>query len=144
MLVLQDKYNIKVNCVVPVAGSRMTETVLPADMLKLLDPQHITPLVAYLAHESAQHTGACFEAGGGWYSQVHPVFFSLPSPSYTPPAVQVRFQRSEGLSLAGQNGAIASAEELQRHIGEITDFGRENTYPTSPASALREMIAAQG
>lgn len=67
---LQDKYNIKVNCVVPVAGSRMTETVLPADMLKLLDPQHITPLVAYLAHESAQHTGACFEAGGGWYSQV--------------------------------------------------------------------------
>jgi hypothetical protein len=69
-LCTQDKHNIKVNCVVPVAGSRMTETVLPADMLKLLDPQHITPLVTYLAHESSEHTGSCFEVGGGWYSQV--------------------------------------------------------------------------
>lgn len=58
------------NCVVPVAGSRMTETVLSADMLKLLDPQHITPIVAYLAHEDNQHSGSCFEVGGGWYSQV--------------------------------------------------------------------------
>lgn len=48
----------------------MTETVLPAEMLKLLDPAHITPLVAYLAHESNEHTGSCFEVGGGWYSQV--------------------------------------------------------------------------
>lgn len=58
------------NCVVPVAGSRMTETVLPADMLKLLDPAHITPIVTYLAHESSEHSGSCFEVGGGWYSQV--------------------------------------------------------------------------
>lgn len=66
----QDKHNIKVNCVVPVAGSRMTETVLPAEMLRLLDPAHITPLVALLAHESSPHSGSCFEVGGGWYSQV--------------------------------------------------------------------------
>jgi NAD(P)-dependent dehydrogenase (short-subunit alcohol dehydrogenase family) len=68
---MQEKHNIKVNCVVPVAGSRMTETVLPAEMLKLLDPAHVTPLVAYLAHESSEHTGSCFEVGGGWYSQVN-------------------------------------------------------------------------
>lgn len=58
---------------VPVAGSRMTETVLPADMLKLLDPAHITPIVTYLAHESSEHSGSCFEVGGGWYSQVCPL-----------------------------------------------------------------------
>lgn len=56
----------------------------------------------------------------------------------------MRFQRSEGLSLAGQDATPASAEELQRHMDVITDFGRENTYPTSPASALREMVTAQG
>ncbi len=55
---------------VPVAGSRMTETVLSPDMLKLLDPQHITSIVAFLAHENNPHTGSCFEVGGGWYSQV--------------------------------------------------------------------------
>ena len=49
----------------------MTETVLPAEMLRLLDPQHVTPIVTYLAHESNTHSGACFEVGGGWYSQVH-------------------------------------------------------------------------
>jgi hypothetical protein len=26
----------------------------------------------------------------------------------------------------------------------ITDFSRENTYPTTPASALREMVVQQG
>ena len=37
---------------------------------KLLDPGHITPIVPYLAHESNEHSGSCFEVGGGWYSQV--------------------------------------------------------------------------
>jgi multifunctional beta-oxidation protein len=66
----QEKHDIRVNCVVPVAGSRMTETVLSPEMLKLLDPQHIVPIVAYLSHESTEATGSCFEVGGGWYSQV--------------------------------------------------------------------------
>lgn len=67
---LQEKYGINVNCVVPVAASRMTETVLPPDMLKLLHPKHVVPLVVYLAHEKSTHTGDCYEIGGGWYSKV--------------------------------------------------------------------------
>jgi multifunctional beta-oxidation protein len=48
----------------------MTETVLPPDMLKLLKPEHVTPMVTYLAHDSTKVNGTCFEIGGGWYSQV--------------------------------------------------------------------------
>lgn len=102
----------------------MTETVLPADMLQLLDPAHITPIVTYLAHESSEHTGSCFEVGGGWYSQV-------------------RFQRSQGVSLSPKGSGPATAETLAENMAAITDFSK-STYPTSPASALQEMIAAQG
>lgn len=65
-----EKYNIAVNCVVPVAGSRMTETVLPPDMLKELKAEQVAPIVTYLAHDSSKISGTCFEVGGGWYSQV--------------------------------------------------------------------------
>lgn len=125
-----DKYNIKVNCVVPVAGSRMTETVLPKDMLKLLDPHQIVPIVAYLAHDTNEYSGSCFECGGGWYSQV-------------------RFQRSIGLSFIKPSTTtntppvVATIEDIASNIGAITDF-TECTYPTSPADALRDMIRTQG
>ena len=101
----------------------MTETVLPADMLQLLDPAHITPIVTYLAHESNEHTGSCFEVGGGWYSQV-------------------RFQRSQGISLSPKGAGPTTAENLAANFSAITDFSKA-TYPTSPASALQEMMAAQ-
>jgi hypothetical protein len=57
---------------------------------------------------------------------------------------QVRLQRSEGISLVGKDSAPASVEELHRNMRLVTDFERSNTYPMSPASALREMVVAQG
>ncbi len=33
------------NCIVPVAASRMTEGLLPPAMFELLDPKHIVPMV---------------------------------------------------------------------------------------------------
>jgi hypothetical protein len=56
----------------------------------------------------------------------------------------VRLQRSEGISLVGKDSAPASVEELYENMRFVTDFERNNTYPTSPASALREMVVAQG
>ena len=46
-----EKRNIFVNTIAPVAASRMTETVLPKEVLSNLDPKYVTPLVAYLASE---------------------------------------------------------------------------------------------
>ena len=55
---------------VPVAATRMTETLLPASLLPLLNASHVVPMVSYLASEQAVESGCCFEVGGGWYSQV--------------------------------------------------------------------------
>lgn len=37
----------------------------------MLDPDHVTGIVTYLAHESSSDVnGEAFEVGGGWYSKI--------------------------------------------------------------------------
>ena len=61
------KYNIFANTLVPTAGSRLTQTVMPDDLVQALKPEYVTPLVVYLTHESCTETGKIFEGGAGWY-----------------------------------------------------------------------------
>ncbi|KAK6032242.1 oxidoreductase, short chain dehydrogenase/reductase family protein [Ostertagia ostertagi] len=51
------KYNITANAVVPTAGSRLTQTVLPESLVEALKPEYITPLVVNLCHESFTESG---------------------------------------------------------------------------------------
>jgi NAD(P)-dependent dehydrogenase (short-subunit alcohol dehydrogenase family) len=62
--------NIHVNCIAPLAASRMTATVMPQDLLDALKPDYVAPVVAYLAHESSEDTGSLFELGGGWIAKL--------------------------------------------------------------------------
>jgi NAD(P)-dependent dehydrogenase (short-subunit alcohol dehydrogenase family) len=64
-----EKRNIKVNCIAPVAGTRMTATVMPEELIKALDPAFVAPFVAYLAHESQPSTGALYEVGAGFIAR---------------------------------------------------------------------------
>ncbi|ETW03673.1 hypothetical protein H310_05062 [Aphanomyces invadans] len=77
--------NIKVNAVAPGAGSSMTATVLPEEVVKQWKPEYVAPTIAYLCHESAPCTGSVFESGGGWVAQVQFTraeghFFNLDKP----------------------------------------------------------------
>lgn len=106
--------NILANCVVPVAESRMTETVLPPSLLSLLKPEHVVPIVTFLAHESCTESGQCYEVGGGWYSKV-------------------RWQRSGGAEL-GSESQVCSAEDIKTHFPRLCSFDpnpNPSTYPTS-------------
>jgi NAD(P)-dependent dehydrogenase (short-subunit alcohol dehydrogenase family) len=62
------KHNIKVNAIAPVALTRMTEGLVPADAD--LRPELITPVVAYLAHEDCAVSGHVYSVGGGRVSRV--------------------------------------------------------------------------
>ncbi|PIC18876.1 hypothetical protein B9Z55_024618 [Caenorhabditis nigoni] len=64
------KYNILANTLVPTAGSRLTETVMPKNLVDALKPEYVTPLVTYMVHESFQESGKLFEAGAGWYGTI--------------------------------------------------------------------------
>ena len=61
------KNNIHVNAVSPVAGTRMTESLMPAEVLARLAPEYVTPGVVYLCSEEAP-SGVILTAGGGVFA----------------------------------------------------------------------------
>lgn len=64
------KYNVKANAIAPVAWTRMTEDLLPADFADKLGVEQVTPLVAYLAHESNESSGEVYTVGGGRIARI--------------------------------------------------------------------------
>jgi putative sterol carrier protein len=65
-----EKYNIKVNTVSPIAGTRLTEDILPPDLFEKLKPEFVTPMVLYLCSEQCPVTGGIYNAGMGYYGRV--------------------------------------------------------------------------
>ena len=58
------KNNIHVNAISPVAATRMTENLMPPEVLEKLKPEYVTPGVVYHCSEEAP-TGAILTAGAG-------------------------------------------------------------------------------
>ena len=63
------RYNIKVNTIAPIAATRLTEDILPPDMLDKLNPEFVVPLVLYLVSEPCPDTGNIYTAGMGYYNR---------------------------------------------------------------------------
>lgn len=63
------KYNIKTNLLMPSAGTRLTEDVMPPDMFQKLDVKYITPGVLYLVSEQCQESGIYLNAFAGYFSR---------------------------------------------------------------------------
>ncbi|HVV64249.1 MAG TPA: SDR family NAD(P)-dependent oxidoreductase [Rhizomicrobium sp.] len=92
------KDNIKVNAICPVAGTRMTENLMPPQMLEMLKPEYVTPAVVYLASDEAP-TGFIVSAGAGVFSSAQIV-------------------ESTGVNL----GHGANADTVAANWAKITDF----------------------
>jgi len=108
------KKNIYVNTIAPLAGSRMTETVMPPELVQALKPEYVAPLVAYLCHESCKETGGLFEVGGGWVAKL-------------------RWQRTQGASFPLNEPF--TPECVQKHWGKVTDF-KDGDFPENSGGAL--------
>jgi NAD(P)-dependent dehydrogenase (short-subunit alcohol dehydrogenase family) len=59
------KYNIKSNAVAPIAATRMTEDIMPPEILEKLTPEYVAPVVAYLCTEEVPDSASVFIVGGG-------------------------------------------------------------------------------
>ena len=90
--------NVHVNAIAPVAATRLTEGLMPDDMIKALAPETVTPAVLYLCSDEAP-TGIILQAAGGLYQRVAIV-------------------ESKGANL----GTEATIEDIAEHFGAITDL----------------------
>ena len=68
------KYGINVNLIAPVAYTRMGGAPVaepdPADAPPTLSPDLVSPIVAYLCHETCQVSGEMYAAGAGRFSRI--------------------------------------------------------------------------
>jgi len=63
------KYNIKTNILAPMAGTRLTEDVVPPEIFKRMRVDFVTPAVLYMCSEQCQDSGLIINAGFGYFSR---------------------------------------------------------------------------
>lgn len=105
------KKNIHCNIIAPLAGSRITETVMPPDLLAALKPEMVAPFVAYLCNSECKETGSLFELGAGYCSKV-------------------RLERSSGVLLKVDDPSF-TAEAIRLALPKASDFSTNVHYPDS-------------
>ncbi|MEN9798460.1 MAG: hypothetical protein RL653_2156, partial [Pseudomonadota bacterium] len=117
-----EKKNIRVNALAPIAGSRLTETVLPKEVVDALKPEYVAALVGWLCHETCEETGGLFEVGGGFYGKL-------------------RWERAEGKTF--KLGREINPEAVQGAWDAIRDFSK-STHPSNVAESLQPVMANLG
>jgi len=137
------KYNILCNVIAPIgeteshllrgirqtstltfylAASRMTETVMPPDILENLKPDWVVPLVAVLVHPSnREETGSIFEIGGGHMAKL-------------------RWERAKGALL--KTGPTLTPGAILKKWNDVSDFSKPS-YPTGVADFMTLLEEAQ-
>lgn len=89
------KYNVRVNTIAPVAGTRMTEDLFPADAFKAFAPENVVPAALYLVSEDAP-TNMIVGAGAGVVQAAYVTLTPgvlLPADDRTPEAVAALWDR---------------------------------------------------
>lgn len=106
------KYNIKANTLVPIAGTRLTATVMPPQVVEQLKPEYVSPLVAYMCSEQCEVSGAMMVAGAGYFSRAAVV---------------------EGPGVFFDDPAAVTPDDIAAKISEITNLEGAQEYDSATA-----------
>ena len=112
------KKGVHVNTIAPIAGSRLTETVMPKEVVDALSPEYVSPIVLWLSHEECQETGGLFEVGGGFFSKL-------------------RWERSRGELV--RMGRAVTPELVKKSWSRITSF-EGATHPTDIQQSMAPIM----
>ncbi|GAA5933750.1 hypothetical protein JCM10213_008583 [Rhodosporidiobolus nylandii] len=114
------KYGIRANVLVPTASSAMTATSMTPELLKVISPDYVAPLVGFLGSEDCDTTMGIYEAAAGRCSAV-------------------RWNRSAGFAFPVTKRV--DPEDVAGHWDQITRFDEDSTYPNSTAESLEAIVA---
>ena len=103
------KYNIFINALAPIAGTRMTESLMTPEVLAKLDPAFVSPMVAYLCSEQCQRTGEIWSAGAGTFARIE-------------------YREAPGLRIEGRAPTL---EDVADNIEKIADLSTNRVFRTS-------------
>ncbi len=114
-----EKYNIKINTVAPLATTRLTQDILPQDLLDQLKPDFVAPLVLYLCSERCPSSGGIYNAAAGHFSRVAVV-------------------NGPGVWLCNKE-YIPTPEDIAQNLDKIISLENPQTYADANA-ALMDML----
>jgi len=95
------KKNILVNALLPGAGTAMTATVMPKELIAASKPEYVAPIVGFLCSEDPDvPTGRVFESGSGYFAEL-------------------QWRRTDGVFLDLDKGITVS--DIKANWSKITD-----------------------
>lgn len=112
------KNNIHVNCLAPTAATRMTEHLMPEAVLKLLQPETVTPgLLALVSEAAPSRMILC--AGAGSFERAHitltpGIFVGLPADAAEQVAARFDDISSRQDEVVPQSGAAQGTSEIAK------------------------------
>jgi NAD(P)-dependent dehydrogenase (short-subunit alcohol dehydrogenase family) len=116
------KYNIRCNAISPSAHTRMTEGLLPPDMVQFMRPEFVSPAVAWLCSEECDASGEIIAATAGNYARV-------------------QYFQSEGVQFDPDQPV--TIEMLAEKIGTIRDLSKAKPY-TGLMGTVETSLRAMG
>jgi NAD(P)-dependent dehydrogenase (short-subunit alcohol dehydrogenase family)/putative sterol carrier protein len=103
-----EKHNIKVNTIAPMAASRLTQDILPPDVIAKLKPELVAPMALYLVSEQCPVSGNIYNVGMGCFNRAAIV--------------------TGAGTVVGDDGEIPTPEQLLGQWEKVTDLKGAKEY----------------
>jgi NAD(P)-dependent dehydrogenase (short-subunit alcohol dehydrogenase family) len=98
-----ERHNIQVNCVAPLAFTRINAEIIPENLQASLKPEYVASLVLYLCARECSATGGIYNAAMGYFNRTALV---------TSPTIRI-----------GAPGEIPTLEEIHQQWNTIDALG---------------------